>query len=145
MDKGIDASGIVIIDEQNRVLLVRQTYGKEKWSIPGGMVDEGESAWVAAVRELKEEAGISVSGDMELSGLYFQPHKNRYIYTFKARGYEGVIQVDNDEVDQYGFFPLDALPRPISSFTVQRLTDAVRESKTIFKDESLNDYHILSS
>ncbi|RAP76142.1 NUDIX domain-containing protein [Paenibacillus montanisoli] len=143
MKKGTDAAGIIIIDKYDRVLLVHQTYGKKQWSIPGGMVDEGESAWGAAARELKEEAGISVS-EMDLSGLYFQPHKNRYIYTFKARSYEGVIQVDDDEIDQYGFFPLDALPRPISTFTAQRLADAVRENKTVFKEESLANYQILN-
>ncbi|SFS74803.1 NUDIX domain-containing protein [Paenibacillus sp. BC26] len=142
MPKGQDASGIIIIDEQNRVLLVRQTYGKKKWSIPGGMVDDGESAWAAAERELQEEAGISVR-DMELSGVYYQPHKNRYIYTFKADHYVGTIRIDNNEIDQYGFFDLEALPRPISSFTIQRLTDAIQHSKTVFKEETIDRYEIL--
>lgn len=78
MGKGQDAAGIIVIDEERRVLLVHQTYGKKQWSVPGGMVEEGESAWDAASRELKEEINISVS-EMELAGLYFQPHKNRLL------------------------------------------------------------------
>lgn len=142
MEKGQDAAGIIIIDELNRVLLVHQTYGKKAWSVPGGMVDEGESAWKAAIRELKEEVNITAT-DMEVSGMYFQPHKNRYIYTFKSYRYEGFIEVDNKEIDQYGFFNIEQLPSPISSFTAQRLRDAVRNEKTIFREEMIEDYKIL--
>jgi len=112
------------------------------WALPGGMVDEGESAWDAAIRELKEETMLDVKS-MELSGLYFQPHKNRYIYTFKAFEYEGAVEVDNKEIDEYGFFDVDDLPRPISSFTVQRLKDALSNKKTIFKEEKIELYEIL--
>lgn len=142
MEKGQDASGIILIDSLNRVLLVHQTYGRKVWSIPGGMVELGESAWQAAERELKEEANI-VAEAIELAGVYFQPHRNRYIYTFKASKYVGDIQVDHKEIDKYGFFDLDSLPRPISSFTAQRLKDAVTSSKAVFKEEDRATYHIL--
>ena len=142
MPRGQDAAGIIIMDDDQRVLLVHHTYGKKQWAIPGGMVEEGESAWDAATRELKEEINIAVN-DMELSGLYFQPHKNRYIYTFKACTYQGQIEVDNREIDQCGFFPIDKLPSPISSFTVQRLTDAVTSNKTVFRVEEIATYRIL--
>ncbi len=141
MERGQDASGIIIIDDQNRVLLVHHTYGKKQWSLPGGMVESEESAWDAAQRELKEEINITAI-DMEFSGLYFQPHKNRYIYTFKACSFEGDIEVDNKEIDTYGFFNLDQLPKPISSFTAQRLIDAVNNHKTIFRDEKIDTYEI---
>jgi len=140
--KGQDASGIIIIDGQGKVLLVRHTYGKKQWSLPGGMVEDGESAWVAAERELKEEVNI-VAIDIEFSGAYFQHHKNRYVYTFRSHAYEGELEVDNQEIDSYGFFELDALPRPISSFTAERLRDAVENTKTVFRDELLANYEIL--
>ncbi|WP_199624862.1 NUDIX hydrolase, partial [Paenibacillus alkalitolerans] len=106
MERGQDAAGIIVIDDQDRVLLVHHTYGKKQWSVPGGMVEDGESVWEAAARELKEEINITAK-DIEVSGLYFQPHKNRYIYTFRARTYEGRLEVDNTEIDNYGFFSLD--------------------------------------
>lgn len=43
-------------------LLIQRKSGQ--WAIPGGMVDPGESAMQAAVRELKEEAGVHASGRM---------------------------------------------------------------------------------
>ncbi len=142
MKRGQDAAGIIIIDDHQRVLLVRHAYGKRQWGAPGGMVEAGESAWDAAQRELKEEVNITID-EMELSGLYYQPHKNRYIYNFRAHAYVGEIQVDQMEIDRYGFFPIDQLPSPISSFTVQRLTDAVHYSKTVCRAEKLETYEIL--
>jgi ADP-ribose pyrophosphatase YjhB (NUDIX family) len=142
MEKGQDASGIILIDDLNRVLLVHQTYGRKVWAIPGGMVENGESAWLAAERELKEEINIVAEG-MELAGMYFQPHRNRYIYTFKAYKYIGEIEVDNKEIDEYGFFEIDSLPKPMSSFTAQRLKNAVKSTRTIFKEEIRDTYKIL--
>jgi ADP-ribose pyrophosphatase YjhB (NUDIX family) len=142
MQRGQDAAGIIIIDEQDRVLLVHQTYGKKQWATPGGMVEEGESAWEAAARELKEEINLTVSG-MELSGMYFQPHTNRYVYLFRARSFEGAPEIDQKEIDQFGFFSLDNLPRPISSFTAKRIWDAVHNTKTVFRNEHLMDYELL--
>jgi len=51
------------------VLLIKQKFGKYKgkWSLPGGFVKDGEGLKVAALRELKEEAGIEVK---ELEQLY---------------------------------------------------------------------------
>jgi len=45
----------------NRVLLARRgaKSGRGLWSLPGGMVELGESAEAAALREMQEEAGLT--------------------------------------------------------------------------------------
>jgi 8-oxo-dGTP diphosphatase len=53
------AAGALIRHHDGRVLLVEPVY-KNYWEIPGGCVEAGESPYAAAVRELKEELGISV-------------------------------------------------------------------------------------
>ncbi len=54
----VGVGALVITD--SRVLLVRRGCppGLGKWSIPGGLVDVGESLQEAVLRELEEEAGI---------------------------------------------------------------------------------------
>jgi ADP-ribose pyrophosphatase YjhB (NUDIX family) len=53
--------GAVVLHE-GRVLLVRrgQPPGVGRWSLPGGLVDLGESMAAAACREVEEECGITV-------------------------------------------------------------------------------------
>lgn len=55
----------VILNGAGQVLLVQQNYGARFWGVPGGVVDPGETAPQAAVREAAEEAGIAV----ELTGV----------------------------------------------------------------------------
>ncbi|MFE3255643.1 NUDIX domain-containing protein [Nocardia sp. NPDC059229] len=52
-------AGALFVDEQDRVLLVEPTY-KPYWEVPGGVVEAGESPYRAAVREIREELGLSV-------------------------------------------------------------------------------------
>lgn len=53
-------SAVLLRDDSNRILLVEPTY-KDYWELPGGAVDADESPYDAAVRELKEELGLSVT------------------------------------------------------------------------------------
>ncbi|MFF3205619.1 NUDIX domain-containing protein [Streptomyces sp. NPDC002962] len=51
------AAGVLLFDEQDRVLLVDPTY-KPGWEFPGGVVEPGEAPARAGVREVEEETGI---------------------------------------------------------------------------------------
>jgi 8-oxo-dGTP diphosphatase len=53
-------SAVLLRDAGDRILLVEPTY-KDYWELPGGAVDADESPYDAAVRELKEELGLSVT------------------------------------------------------------------------------------
>lgn len=52
------AAGALFFDAGGRVLLVQPTY-KDYWDIPGGYVEVGESPLQAAIREVREELGIT--------------------------------------------------------------------------------------
>jgi predicted NUDIX family NTP pyrophosphohydrolase len=43
------------------------------WSIPKGLVDEGEDELAAARREVKEELGVDINGRFDYLGEYKQP------------------------------------------------------------------------
>ncbi|MGV9343663.1 NUDIX hydrolase [Streptomyces spiralis] len=51
------ASGVLLFDEQDRVLLVDPTY-KPGWEFPGGVVEAGEAPARAGMREVAEETGL---------------------------------------------------------------------------------------
>ncbi|MER6996112.1 NUDIX hydrolase [Streptomyces sp. NPDC000410] len=53
------AAGVLLFDEQDRVLLVDPTY-KPGWEFPGGVVEPGEAPARAGMREVAEEIGIQL-------------------------------------------------------------------------------------
>ena len=79
----VGVGGVVV--HENRVLLVRR--GREplkgQWSIPGGLIDVGETLREAVIREVKEETGLDVE-PVELVELLDRIHRQdgrvRYHY-----------------------------------------------------------------
>lgn len=53
------AARVLLVDEQDRILLLRANVGQgDVWITPGGALEPGETAEDAARRELREETGI---------------------------------------------------------------------------------------
>jgi len=60
-DQPVVGIGVVIVNDGKIVLAQRGNEpGKGKWSIPGGLVDLGESILGAVIREAKEETCLDV-------------------------------------------------------------------------------------
>jgi 8-oxo-dGTP pyrophosphatase MutT (NUDIX family) len=67
------AVGVVVLDDEDRVLLVgqhRYSLDSYSWEIPEGGVPPGESAIDGARRELREETGVEADGWRELVRLH---------------------------------------------------------------------------
>lgn len=79
----VGVGGIVV--HENKVLLVRRGTEplKGQWSIPGGLIDVGETLREAVIREVREETGLAV-GPIELVELLDRIHREddrvRYHY-----------------------------------------------------------------
>lgn len=124
--KGLGAAAI-ILDAAGRVLLVKHTYGKLNWDLPGGAAELNESVAGTAIREVREETGLVVMVERMVNRIYYCPIYDMHHFLFRCRPVEAEQQpvATPPEISECGFFAVDALPRPISDFTVQRIRDAV--------------------
>jgi len=113
---------LVLIRRGDRILLVRQSYGRQYWSLPGGVMEQGESVEEAAIREVKEEAGLDVRL-RRLVGLYTNPEENALVVTFEGEIIGGTLRPGAEEILDCAFFPFDGLPKPIRDHLPQRIAD----------------------
>jgi 8-oxo-dGTP diphosphatase len=115
----------IILNGDSHVLLIKHSYGHLNWELPGGYVELGESIVDTALREVREETGLSVIAE-RTTGVYYEPATDMLHFVFLCRcvGESNQFQSDS-EITECAYWPPSALPRPISDFTVQRINDAL--------------------
>ena len=67
----VPAVTAVVQDDEGRVLLIHRT-DNDRWALPGGTMELGESVRTTIVREVQEETGITVEV-LGLIGVYSDP------------------------------------------------------------------------
>lgn len=127
---GLGATTLVF-NEKNEILLNLRT-DTNNWGIPGGSMELYETIEETAIRELKEEAGISAE-ELELvtvlSGKdYYFEYSNgdklcTVIVLFKVKNYSGTVKVSDKESKELKFFALDKLPN--MEKRAQRIIDKI--------------------
>ncbi|HEY2679367.1 MAG TPA: NUDIX hydrolase [Steroidobacteraceae bacterium] len=106
------AAAVVAVDDSRRVCLVRQyRHGVEDflWEIPAGKLDSGEPPEICAVRELKEETGVTAQRWNSL-GLYIPAPGifTEVIHLYLARNLAvGAPNPDADEELEIRWLPLE--------------------------------------
>ena len=107
----IDTRAAII--ENGKILLVRENNGK--WSLPGGWCDAGLSPAENAVKEVREEAGLTARADKLIAVQDRDKHNlPRYVYSitkifFLCTATGGAFR-PNSETTTSDWFALDALP-----------------------------------
>lgn len=122
--KKIGAGIGVILEKGGKILLGRRHPDPDKagsafrsageWSLPGGKLEWGESFEEGAVRETKEETGITVKNPQVIS-LHNCKNEHAHFVTvgLLAHEWEGEAQVmEPDEMTEWRWFDLKDLPSP---------------------------------
>ena len=99
----------VVLDDKNKVLLVKHTYRDgDAWSLPGGYIKKGEHPKEGLEREIKEETGLTVSVDERMK-IRTDRQTARLDITYKGVFIGGEFQ-PSKEVTEANFFSFNNLP-----------------------------------
>ena len=117
----------LVVDEKNRVLLVRHTY-VPGYFFPGGGVEGGETMEAAMRRELVEETNVEAQGPLTLHGIYLNraASKRDHVALYVTRDFRQLgPHVPDREIAEAGFFAIDALPATTTRATRARIAEAL--------------------
>ena len=121
------AGAVAIIEYDGRVLALRQLHRKG-WSLPGGLIEAGEQAADAVVREVLEETGIRIDPGHAMA-TYFVPEIRHIDVIFRIECTERPDARVASEALQSGWFALDELPQPDKSTRrIQRAVELARQT-----------------
>ena len=94
-------SMIVMNEERTKIILIRQ-YGRPDYILVAGYINKGEDAEDAAVREVKEELGLDVTG-VHFNRSHYFASSNTLMLNFTVT-VDGEMPTPNREIDSYAWF-----------------------------------------
>lgn len=137
--------GVFIINDNKQVLLQKRSSNKRfnpnKWALCAGHVDAGESLENAALRELNEEVGISISiNDLKpfVEKVFTIRNTNShitYFYYVKSNLNEKDFVIQKEELSEVKWFDIDKVIEMINN----------KDNSIAFDTKKLNLFEQLKS
>jgi ADP-ribose pyrophosphatase YjhB (NUDIX family) len=127
----VPAASAIVVDARGRILLHRRR-DNDRWALPGGVMELGESLGDCAVREVREETGLEVE-PVGIVGIYSDPKhvfayddgevRQEFSICLECRIVDGELAV-SEESFEVEFFTADAIKAlPMVDSIRLRVTD----------------------
>jgi 8-oxo-dGTP pyrophosphatase MutT (NUDIX family) len=119
----VPAVAAVIRDRDGRILLQQQH--DDRWSLPAGAIEPGETPARAMIREVHEETGLAVElskilgvvGGSSCRVRYANQDEVEYVVTvFECHVVGGALRSSSDETKALEYFALEDMPRLAFSY-----------------------------
>lgn len=133
----VSAGGVVFRGDKGTIeVVIVSVGGQNRWQLPKGMVEKGESPETAAVREAREEAGVS-SEVVQLietieywyagldNGIRVRFHKR--VHFFLLRYVSGDTRDHDWEVNEARWVPIDDATSQLAFDNERRVMERARE------------------
>ncbi len=105
---------VLVLDGQDRVLLIRHSYGSPNWMLPGGGMKRGEDPLLCAAREVWEECAVRIERAVEIGIVTDMMHGSGNDVRVVAGWTSDAPRADGREIAEAQFFALDDLPHDLA-------------------------------
>lgn len=127
------AAGALVINNEGCILLGRR-HDTGEWATPGGHVDEGESFEAAAMRELREEAGITGKDPQVILHNKYRGYDSK---TFVINSFKGKVK-GNGELMGLKWHHLASMPwDQLTDYTRDAISNCLKQKLTKSTDLTL--------
>ena len=127
--------GALIVNEEGKILFTKSHKWFDKYTLPGGHIEVGETMKAAVAREVKEEVGLDVEvAEMLLmqeaifaEEFWKKKHFIFFDFLCKSRGQQ--VKLDGRELQEYVWeYPGAAFRLNLDSFTRKTLEEYLQRS-----------------
>ena len=127
--------GALIVNKEGRILLTKSHKWFDKYTLPGGHIEVGETMREAVIREVKEEVGLDVEvAEMLLmqEAIFageFWKRKHFIFFDFLCKSRDQQVKLDGRELQEYVWeYPGAAFRLELDSFTRKTLEKYLQRS-----------------
>ena len=127
--------GALIVSKDGRILLTKSHKWFDKYTLPGGHIEVGETMKEAVIREVKEEVGLDVEvAEMLLMqeaifAQEFWKRKHFIFFDFLCKSKDQQVKLDGRELQEYVWeYPGAAFRLELDSFTRKTLEKYLQRS-----------------
>lgn len=131
----ISAGGVAFRSFEGRTEVALISVGEDnRWQLPKGIVDKGESTEAAAVREVREEAGVdtrTVTLIDKIEYWYYdkgqQVRFHKFVYFYLLRYESGDVANHDDEVNEARWFEIDQAIEMLAFKSERKVVEAAKK------------------
>lgn len=122
-------SVLAVVLIKNKILLTKRR-DIPIWVLPGGKIDEGESADAAVIREIREETSVPCKIAKKVCLFTSSSRFVKPVYLYLLKGEKCDLNTfDKHEVKEMGLFTLHSLPSPLAPLYKEWIQLAISESE----------------
>lgn len=115
---------LVVLNEHGQILLLKHVFHPyAPWGLPGGWLNRGEAPQDCALRELREETGLTAVLDRVLV-LQRNSEMSQLGAIYLAFAQTQPLQLSSEIIEARWFDP-DTLPQPLTAITKNAIATAV--------------------
>lgn len=122
------------INEDNEIVLIRQTYATTRFVCVAGFISHGETAENTVVREIGEEIGLDVLSVRYVGSYYYEKNDNLML-GFAVRVRKAPFRLSEKEVETAQWFSVEDAEKELSKGTtgICLLRDLLRQTEDLTK------------